>query len=160
VLRAWANPLSDLVFEDGGSRSDEAILEAVIPVDEIEAKLAEHMRPLIASLFERFGAAMAIKLANNALAIGTCASLLEVRAVARAYGADMEALMAVCRNGTANSCVVQAWDWLAANIESLSALALKDGGFCRAAAVVKEAPTPRDRSLSRQGLEAGRRGDG
>jgi len=56
------------------------------------------------------GAAMAIKLANNALAIGTVAILLEVRAVARAYGADMEALMAVCRNGTANSFVVQAWE--------------------------------------------------
>jgi transcriptional regulator with XRE-family HTH domain len=55
VLRTWANPLSDLVFEGGGSRSDEAILEAVIPVDEIETRLAEHMHPLIASLFERFG---------------------------------------------------------------------------------------------------------
>jgi len=55
VLRAWGNPLSDLMFEGGGARSDEAILEAVIPVDEIETKLAEHMHPLIASLFERFG---------------------------------------------------------------------------------------------------------
>jgi len=88
------------------------------------------------------GAAMAVKLANNAVAIGTLAILLEVRAVARAYGADMEALMAVCRNGTANSFVVQTWDWIAANLESLSALALKDGGLCRAAAEVKEVPTP------------------
>jgi transcriptional regulator with XRE-family HTH domain len=55
VLRAWANPLSDLVFEGGGSRSDEAMLETVVPVDEIETKLAEHLHPLIASLFERFG---------------------------------------------------------------------------------------------------------
>ena len=55
VLRAWGNPLSDLMFEGSGARSDEAILEAVIPVDEIETKLAEHMHPLIASLFERFG---------------------------------------------------------------------------------------------------------
>jgi hypothetical protein len=57
VLRAWANPLSDLLFEGGGARSDEAILETVIPVDEIETKLAEHLHPLIASLFERFGVA-------------------------------------------------------------------------------------------------------
>jgi transcriptional regulator with XRE-family HTH domain len=57
VLRAWANPLSDLMFEGGGARSDEAILETVIPVDEIETKLAEHLHPLIASLFERFGVA-------------------------------------------------------------------------------------------------------
>lgn len=88
------------------------------------------------------GAAMAVKLANNAVAIGTLAILLEVRAVARAYGADMEALMAVCRNGTANSFVVQTWDWIVANLELLSALALKDGGLCRAAAEVEEVPTP------------------
>ena len=88
------------------------------------------------------GAAMAIKLANNALAIGTFAVLLEVRAVARAYSADLEALMAVCRNGTGNSFVVQAWDWIAANRELLAALALKDGRLCRAAAVAKEVPTP------------------
>jgi 3-hydroxyisobutyrate dehydrogenase len=88
------------------------------------------------------GAAMAIKLANNALAIGTFTILLEVRAVARAYGADMEALMAVCRNGTANSFVVQAWDWIAANLESFSAIAPKDVGLCRAAAVAKGVPTP------------------
>jgi transcriptional regulator with XRE-family HTH domain len=55
VLRAWANPLSDLMFEGGGARSDEALLETVIPVDEIETKLAENLQPLIASLFERFG---------------------------------------------------------------------------------------------------------
>jgi 3-hydroxyisobutyrate dehydrogenase len=77
------------------------------------------------------GAAMAIKLANNTLAIGTLTILLEVRAVARAYGADMEALMAVCRNGTANSFVVQAWDWIAANLESLSAWGFTAPACCR-----------------------------
>jgi transcriptional regulator with XRE-family HTH domain len=56
VLRAWASPLSDLMFEGGPARSDEAMLETVIPVDEIDTKLAEHLHPMIASLFERFGA--------------------------------------------------------------------------------------------------------
>jgi hypothetical protein len=56
VLRAWANPLSDLMFEGSTARSDEAMLETVIPVDEIDRKLAEHLHPMIASLFERFGA--------------------------------------------------------------------------------------------------------
>jgi transcriptional regulator with XRE-family HTH domain len=55
VLRAWGNPLSDLVFEGGVARSDEATLEAVIPVDKIETSLAEHLQPIVASLFERFG---------------------------------------------------------------------------------------------------------
>jgi transcriptional regulator with XRE-family HTH domain len=55
VLRAWGNPLSDLVFEGGTARSDEAMLETVIPVSEIETRLAERLHPMIASLFERFG---------------------------------------------------------------------------------------------------------
>jgi transcriptional regulator with XRE-family HTH domain len=55
VLRAWGNPLSDLVFEGGVARSDEAMLETVIPVDKIETELAEHLQPMVASLFERFG---------------------------------------------------------------------------------------------------------
>jgi len=56
VLRAWGNPLSDLMFEGSPARGDEAMLETVIPVDEIETRLAEHLHPIIASLFERFGA--------------------------------------------------------------------------------------------------------
>jgi transcriptional regulator with XRE-family HTH domain len=57
VLRAWGNPLGNLLFEGGSARSDEAMLETVIPVGEIDTKLAEHLHPIIASLFERFGAA-------------------------------------------------------------------------------------------------------
>lgn len=56
VLRAWGNPMSDLMFEGGGARSDEAMLETVIPVREIKSNLAKLLHPLIASLFERFGA--------------------------------------------------------------------------------------------------------
>jgi len=55
VLRAWGNPLSDLMFEGSSARSDEAMLDRVIPVNEIDTKLAQHLHPIIASLFERFG---------------------------------------------------------------------------------------------------------
>jgi transcriptional regulator with XRE-family HTH domain len=55
VLRAWAAPMSDLMFEGGAARSDEAMLEAVVPVREIKSNLAKYLHPLIASLFERFG---------------------------------------------------------------------------------------------------------
>jgi transcriptional regulator with XRE-family HTH domain len=55
VLRAWASPLADLFVEGGAARSDEAMLEATIPAAEIDARLAEHLHPMIASLFERFG---------------------------------------------------------------------------------------------------------
>jgi transcriptional regulator with XRE-family HTH domain len=55
VLRAWGNPMSDLMFEGGAARSDEAVLETTVPARDITAKLAEIVHPLVASLFERFG---------------------------------------------------------------------------------------------------------
>jgi transcriptional regulator with XRE-family HTH domain len=55
VLRAWANPFSGLLIEGGAARSDEAMLETTVSVNEIETNLADHLHPLIASLFERFG---------------------------------------------------------------------------------------------------------
>lgn len=55
VLRAWANPMADLFMEGGAARSDEAMLETLVPVKEIKSNLGAYLHPLIASLFERFG---------------------------------------------------------------------------------------------------------
>jgi transcriptional regulator with XRE-family HTH domain len=55
VLRSWSYPLSDLMVEGGGARSDEAMLETSIPAKDIERDLTKVLHPLIASLFERFG---------------------------------------------------------------------------------------------------------
>jgi transcriptional regulator with XRE-family HTH domain len=55
VLRNWGNPASDLVFEGGAARSDEALLETTVTVNDIKERLAETVHPLAASLFERFG---------------------------------------------------------------------------------------------------------
>ena len=55
VLRAWANPLSELLVEGTPARSDEAMLEASVPAGDIPGRLAHHLFPLIASLYERFG---------------------------------------------------------------------------------------------------------
>lgn len=55
VLRNWGNPASDLMFEGGAARSDEALLEATVAVQDIKERLAEVIHPLAASLFERFG---------------------------------------------------------------------------------------------------------
>ena len=57
VLRSWANPMTGLFMEGGAARSDEAMLETVVPVPEIETNLAKYLHPLISSLFERFGVA-------------------------------------------------------------------------------------------------------
>ncbi|MGY8665402.1 hypothetical protein Q3C01_23980 [Bradyrhizobium sp. UFLA05-109] len=40
---------------EGGARSDEAMLETIVPQKEIPSNLATYLHPLIASLFERFG---------------------------------------------------------------------------------------------------------
>lgn len=55
VLRSWANPLSDLWVEGHAARSDEAVLEATVPAAGITERLGEHLFPMIASLYERFG---------------------------------------------------------------------------------------------------------
>ena len=55
VLKAWANPLADLLVEGAAARSDEAMLETVVPLASIEKDLASVVFPLITSLYERFG---------------------------------------------------------------------------------------------------------
>jgi transcriptional regulator with XRE-family HTH domain len=55
VLRNWGNPASDLMFEGSAARSDEALLETTVAVQDIQEKLAEVVHPLAVSLFERFG---------------------------------------------------------------------------------------------------------
>jgi transcriptional regulator with XRE-family HTH domain len=55
VLKAWANPLMNFLVEGSAARSDEAMLEAVVPASDIEINLAAQVFPLVASLYERFG---------------------------------------------------------------------------------------------------------
>ena len=55
VLRSWANPLSDLMIEGHAARSDEAVLELEAPAEDMEAHLADHIFPIVSSLYERFG---------------------------------------------------------------------------------------------------------
>lgn len=57
VLRAWSNPLSDLLIEGHAARGDEAMLEAVLPAKDLSERMAEHLFPLVSSLYERFGVA-------------------------------------------------------------------------------------------------------
>ncbi|MET3523813.1 hypothetical protein [Mesorhizobium abyssinicae] len=54
VLRSWSNPLYDLLVQGRPARSDEAVLEARLPADAIEDRMAEYLTPLLASLYDRF----------------------------------------------------------------------------------------------------------
>ncbi len=53
-LRAWASPMSVDYFGGGQARSDEALLEGVAPIADLDAGLARHVSPMVSSLFERF----------------------------------------------------------------------------------------------------------
>lgn len=55
VLRSWANPPSNILGEGRTARSDEAVLESCIPTRNISSRLAEHLYPLVFSLYEKFG---------------------------------------------------------------------------------------------------------
>lgn len=57
VLRSWANPNANLLFEGGAARSDEALLERTVPATTIADNLPEIITPMASSLFERFGVA-------------------------------------------------------------------------------------------------------
>jgi transcriptional regulator with XRE-family HTH domain len=53
-LRSWANPLTGMTLVGRPARSDEVLLEAELPAAGIKDRLAEHLLPLVASLYERF----------------------------------------------------------------------------------------------------------
>jgi 3-hydroxyisobutyrate dehydrogenase-like beta-hydroxyacid dehydrogenase len=71
------------------------------------------------------GLGMVAKLANNAVGLLTIPLVREARAMAAAYGMDMDTLMAVMRAGTANSFIVQAWNWVEAYGEKGAPVALR-----------------------------------
>jgi len=86
------------------------------------------------------GMGMVTKLANNMVSLTTISLLQEARAMAAAYDVDMQTLMTVMRNGSANSFVVQAWGWVEDNLERGLPLMLKDLQLCREAAAAKGVP--------------------
>jgi transcriptional regulator with XRE-family HTH domain len=54
-LQSWSNPLNTLRMEGQIARSDEVVLETVVAANSIKEQLAEHLKPLVYSLYERFG---------------------------------------------------------------------------------------------------------
>ncbi len=88
------------------------------------------------------GMGMVTKLANNSISIQTATLILEAREMACAYGADMEVLMEVCRNGTANSFVLGHWDWVAQLLPQVVDIAIKDLTICKTIAAAKGVRMP------------------
>lgn len=93
-----------------------------------ETAVLEQCRPLLETFGQIFfcgavGMGMVAKLANNAVALGTVALLLEARTLARAHGMPEGHLMEIFTQASANSFVVQHWE---AIWEPLVGLGLKD----------------------------------
>ena len=87
------------------------------------------------------GMGMVAKLANNSVALLTVPLIQEARAMAASYGVDMETLMSVMSNGTANSFIVQSRKWAEEYGEKGALVALKDLRLYQQAAAVKSVPT-------------------
>jgi 3-hydroxyisobutyrate dehydrogenase-like beta-hydroxyacid dehydrogenase len=88
------------------------------------------------------GMGMVAKLANNAVGLLTIPLVREARAMAAAHGMDMDTLMTVMRAGTANSFIVQAWNWVEAYGEKGAPVALKDLLLFRETAGARGIATP------------------
>ena len=67
-----------------------------------------------------------VKLANQALITSTYRLVTEARSMAAAYDMDLDQLMAVLRQATGNSFVVENWDLLSSQWPHLAPLANKD----------------------------------
>ena len=99
-----------------------------------ESPVLEQYRPLLQTFGQIFpcgavGMGMVAKLANNAVAVGTAALLLEAQALARAYGMPIAHLMEIFTQASADSFMVQHWEAIGAMWEHVIGLGLKDLGI-------------------------------
>jgi 3-hydroxyisobutyrate dehydrogenase len=94
-----------------------------------EAEVLERCRPILevmGNLFTCGDVGMGTNLANNAVAVGTMALLLEARALARSYGMLESHLMEVLKHSSANSFMVQNWEAINTMWEHVIDLGQKD----------------------------------
>ena len=95
------------------------------------AEAIERCRPMLEVMGHLFtcgdvGMGMVTKLANNAVAIGTMALLLEARALASSYGMPASHLMEVFKHASANSFIVQNWEAIGTMWDNVIDLSHKD----------------------------------
>ena len=96
-----------------------------------DAAALERCRPILEIMGHLFtcgdvGMGMVAKLANNAVAVGTMALLLEARALARSYGMPASHLMEVFTHASANSFMVQNWEAIGSMWDNVIDLGQKD----------------------------------
>lgn len=99
-----------------------------------DAAVIEHCREALEVLGTIFhcggvGMGMVAKLANNGLSYGVGAMLIEVRAMARAHGMDLDLLMEIFKQSSGDSYVVQNWEAMRPGIQHLMRLGEKDVGL-------------------------------
>lgn len=88
------------------------------------------------------GAGQIAKLANNALAFVTAGALVEVRALARAYGMDIPQLMQIINCSTGRSFVSAGWESFLPSWDHLALLGQKDISLCLEVAKAAGVPLP------------------
>jgi 3-hydroxyisobutyrate dehydrogenase len=96
-----------------------------------DAEALERCRPILEVMGNLFtcgdiGMGMVTKLANNAIAVGTIALVMEARALARSYGMPVSHLMEIFKDASANSFIVQNWEAIGTMLNNVIALGHKD----------------------------------
>jgi 3-hydroxyisobutyrate dehydrogenase-like beta-hydroxyacid dehydrogenase len=138
-LKARGIELLDCPISGGPMGAEKGTLALIAGGD---ASTLERCRPALEAMGTIYhcgavGMGMVAKLANNAVGLMTIPLVREARAMAAAYGMDMDLLMEVMRAGTANSFIVQAWKWVEAYGDKGTPVALKDLRLFQEAASAK-----------------------
>ena len=88
------------------------------------------------------GMGQVAKLANQGLALSQFRLVQEMRAMASAYGMDLDMLMDVVRNSSGASFMADNWAFFEPNWQHLAPMAKKDVDLCIAAAEARDVPVP------------------
>ena len=88
------------------------------------------------------GMGQVAKLANQGVTAGQFLLVQEVRAMAAAYGMDLDKLMDIIHNSSGASFVADNWRFLEPNWQHLGRMAKKDMDLCVAAAQAKNVSMP------------------
>ena len=112
-----------------------------------EPEIVERCRPVLEKMGTIFhcgpvGMGQVAKLGNQGLTAAQFRLVQEVRAMAAAYGMDLDTLMDVVRSSTGASFIAENWSFLEPNRSHLGRMAKKDIDLCLAAGRDREVAMP------------------
>jgi 3-hydroxyisobutyrate dehydrogenase-like beta-hydroxyacid dehydrogenase len=134
----------DCPVSGGPARAAEGTLALISGGAEADIEICRTALETMGTIFHcgDLGMGMVAKLANNSISLVTASLVIEARALARSHGMDMDKLMEVFRNGTANSFIVQAWGFMVEFTPDNYQIMVKDLNIVKAVAESKNIEMP------------------